>query len=437
MNILDDNLFKKDYEKLLKVYQSKNFVATEIHAKKLISKYPRKFVLFNLLGLVLSQQNKTKKAIQSYKQAIDIKPNFLEAQYNLAAALHRLKKFEDAVIHYKQVVKLKPELFEVYIPLGNILKFLGKIEESIKCFKKALHYQPDLMSAHISLGIALQENKNYEEAILHLKKSTLQGSKARILECLYALGKIDEYKKNLKEICKSDPKNIRAGTISTFASQQLNLDIVHPFCKKPFDFIYIKNTKNIINNFDLFLNSLRNEIDELESYWEESGKVTIKGFKTFGNIFDNKNEKIVFLNNLILDEINKYKYQYQKSKSVLISQWPKKFTLYGWSVKYLKCNQNLHIHPDGWISGCFYISMPKKLKGNEGAIKFSLQGFNYPIMNKKKGLTTTRHKPQPGDIVLFPSSLFHGTIPFSSEDERIVIAFDVRPQTEKIMNDDE
>ena len=81
--------------------------------------------------------------------------------------------------------------------------------------------------------------------------------------------------------------------------------------------------------------------------------------------------------------------------------------------------------------------MPKKLKGNEGAIKFSLQGFNYPIMNKKKGLTTTRHKPQPGDIVLFPSSLFHGTIPFSSEDERIVIAFDVRPQTEKIMNDDE
>ena len=72
--------------------------------------------------------------------------------------------------------------------------------------------------------------------------------------------------------------------------------------------------------------------------------------------------------------------------------------------------------------------MPKKLKGNEGAIKFSLQGFNYPIMNKKKGLTTTRHKPQPGDIVLFPSSLFHRTIPFSSQEDRQVIAFDLVPE---------
>ena len=43
-------------------------------------------------------------------------------------------------------------------------------------------------------------------------------------------------------------------------------------------------------------------------------------------------------------------------------------------------------------------------------------------MDKKKGLPTAQHKPQPGDIVLFPSSLFHGTIPFSSEDEAIKIS---------------
>jgi hypothetical protein len=35
--------------------------------------------------------------------------------------------------------------------------------------------------------------------------------------------------------------------------------------------------------------------------------------------------------------------------------------------------------------------------------------------------------PKVGDIVLFPSSLFHRTIPFNSNEERICIAFDLKP----------
>jgi ectoine hydroxylase-related dioxygenase (phytanoyl-CoA dioxygenase family) len=33
-----------------------------------------------------------------------------------------------------------------------------------------------------------------------------------------------------------------------------------------------------------------------------------------------------------------------------------------------------------------------------------------------------------GDIVLFPSSLFHSTIPFNSNQRRITLAFDVIPE---------
>ena len=35
--------------------------------------------------------------------------------------------------------------------------------------------------------------------------------------------------------------------------------------------------------------------------------------------------------------------------------------------------------------------------------------------------------PKNGDIVLFPSSLFHRTIPFHLNEERISIAFDLTP----------
>ena len=36
--------------------------------------------------------------------------------------------------------------------------------------------------------------------------------------------------------------------------------------------------------------------------------------------------------------------------------------------------------------------------------------------------------PSKGDLVLFPSSLFHRTIPFDSKEERLCIAFDIVPK---------
>jgi len=41
------------------------------------------------------------------------------------------------------------------------------------------------------------------------------------------------------------------------------------------------------------------------------------------------------------------------------------------------------------------------------------------------------HHPKLGDIVLFPSSLHHRTIPFSADTDRISISFDLMPNLKK------
>ncbi len=70
--------------------------------------------------------------------------------------------------------------------------------------------------------------------------------------------------------------------------------------------------------------------------------------------------------------------------------------------------------------------MPKPLKKGEGAIYFSLHGYDYPIVNSD--IPNYQYSPIEGDLILFPSSLFHKTLPFSSNDERHVIAFDIIPE---------
>ena len=87
--------------------------------------------------------------------------------------------------------------------------------------------------------------------------------------------------------------------------------------------------------------------------------------------------------------------------------------------------QKPHIHSSGWISGVFYLKMPGKIIGNEGSIAFSLHGYDYPII--RKDIPGKEHQPKVGDLVFFPSSLFHWTIPFEADEERQCIAFDIVP----------
>jgi hypothetical protein len=75
-----------------------------------------------------------------------------------------------------------------------------------------------------------------------------------------------------------------------------------------------------------------------------------------------------------------------------------------------------------------YLVIPKDSGPNkqEGAIELSSDGDEYPRLHdefEKKVIL-----PNVGDVIFFPSSVFHRTIPFDSKEGRICIAFDVKPE---------
>ena len=78
------------------------------------------------------------------------------------------------------------------------------------------------------------------------------------------------------------------------------------------------------------------------------------------------------------------------------------------------------------MSGVIYLKVVPPLDKSEGAIEFSLNGKNYSNPNSPK-LT---YQPKVGDIVFFPSSLHHRTIPFTTNEDRIIVSFDLGPPLE-------
>ncbi len=148
--------------------------------------------------------------------------------------------------------------------------------------------------------------------------------------------------------------------------------------------------------------------------WEPSGKTTVKGFGTVGNLSDKKLPNLILLEKAINKELNSYFLNFKKKQIKFIQNWPKNFKIVSWSNRLKKEGHNIpHIHPSGWVSGVCYLKVPKKIKNDEAGIEFSLHGDDYKIINNnvpKKSI-----QPEIGDIVLFPSSLFHRTNPFSSD----------------------
>jgi uncharacterized protein (TIGR02466 family) len=85
-----------------------------------------------------------------------------------------------------------------------------------------------------------------------------------------------------------------------------------------------------------------------------------------------------------------------------------------------------HFHPQGWLSSAFYVETPNRaLEGDDHA---GWIRFGQPPIPLDPPMPAARHiEPRPGRLILFPSYMWHGTVPFTTEERRLTMAFDVVP----------
>ena len=99
-----------------------------------------------------------------------------------------------------------------------------------------------------------------------------------------------------------------------------------------------------------------------------------------------------------------------------------------WSIINKKYSSNArHIHSNNYISSAYYVKAPK----NCGNIVFhdprSVTTFRYPKISEPNNLNTNVFAVEPKDglLVLFPSYLYHSVDLSRTEEERIVISFNI------------
>lgn len=97
-----------------------------------------------------------------------------------------------------------------------------------------------------------------------------------------------------------------------------------------------------------------------------------------------------------------------------------------WSVRLRPAGFHaVHTHPMGWISSALYVTVPAVDKFGAppaGHLQFGAPPSELGLPQEPYGEVV----PKPGRLALFPSTMWHGTVPFD-DGERMTIAFDVVP----------
>ncbi len=170
------NLFKSN-----QIQQTLDFIET------LSKDYPDNSLLLNIRGACYAGLGQLDIAVQNYKKALSIKPDYAKAHYNLGIALQELGKLHDAVKSYENSVDFEPENAQAHNNLAIVLRELDQLEKAEVSCRKAIVLDPEYAEAYSSLSIILYANGDLNSALKSIEKAYSINPKLKLIKLLLAI----------------------------------------------------------------------------------------------------------------------------------------------------------------------------------------------------------------------------------------------------------
>ena len=400
-----------------------NDVARDLIAKAIALK-PDYAEAHNNLGNVLLELGRLEDSVACCREAIKLNPDYAEAHNNLGNAFHELRRLDDAVASYEKAIAIEQDP-EVYLNLGSAYQQLDRLDDAVATYEKALALMPGFAEAHFNLGTALESQEKFESAIDNFETAGTSAARLQAMGCLYTLGRYDDLFQTIEKFAEVDKTDINIASMSVFVSYQVDRENPHPFCKNPLDFIRVGSIGDSAQEIDDLTNEVMEQLKDVPSMRKPRVAI-MSGYQTETDLFDDPKGGLARLERIVKAEIEDYYSEFKSKKCVYMDLWPAELHLKGWVVHLFKGgHQDDHTHPVGWLSGVIYLKLPETYEGDEGCIEFRLDGYDYPLLRDDG--PTFRHRPEKGDIILFPASAIHRTIPLITDEQRTCLAFNLLP----------
>ena len=454
-----DNKYKDGFNNLGLAYKSQKKYSEALNSfSKCIEIDPEYFQAYNNIGQLQYESGEYTKAVSNFKIAIKINPELFFAYNNIGQAYNKTGKFYEAIINFNEALKLNPNYFEAHKNVGQVYYEIGEYSKALSSFTNAIKINPKKKEIHCLIGLTyekigkadeafknykmisnnnqnykfaqylyaslLYKNKQFKEAAIKFKNMNYNKSNSYLLKCLYELDNKSEFLIKLDNEIKNGTANAIIGSLISSANLKYKIKKKNTFCENPLNFVLNSRLQEKYNFEKLFVETANFFFEDKQNKNRQQ-PLLINGTQSAGNFFNYKGEKVVEIKKIIIEQLKSYQNFFKEKKDGIIVKWPEQFELVGWLVK-MKNGGSIkpHIHDHGWLSGSIYINVPKKTN-NEGNLVVSISDHKNLIDSDDFSKNKKIVEVATGSFCLFPASLYHYTIPFKSDEERIVLAFDV------------
>jgi len=388
------------------------------------------------LAKALAQAGREEEALSSYQRCIQLAPEFEPAhtEFNelswtmgrdvrdaatyafarkrvgeradlLLSEAELRMRFKDAAAAeslLRRALEQAPERADLANALGRALVLQEKFEESLPFYGRAIDAEPGAIHHRQELGVALLKHGQPREAVTTLEQALSLAPREQITLGYLALA--------LREMGDS-----RYDTLVQHDRFVRTFEIASPAA---------------FSDVAAFNRMLAEELELLHTRRAAPlNQTLLNGTQTPGSLFAHHSKALDLIRRQIDDAVADYIAGLPDDQShPFLSRKAHDFGLSGsWSCRLHSSGYHSnHLHNEGWISSAYYVALPDEVAdaaSGQGALKFGESKFALGEHDRPEQIV----RPAVGKLVLFPSYFWHGTVPFTSDNARLTIAFDVVP----------
>lgn len=129
------------------------------------------YIAWDGLGTYLDSTGQRDEAIKAYTEALRLKPNYAQAQYDLGTALLAAGRRDEAMQHLLDAVKYDPAFARAHINLGKAFLDQGRVADAAEHMAKAVRLTPRDPEAQYNLGTVLLMQSKPDEAFVYFSEA--------------------------------------------------------------------------------------------------------------------------------------------------------------------------------------------------------------------------------------------------------------------------
>jgi tetratricopeptide (TPR) repeat protein len=417
-------------------------------------------------------------AASGFEAATRLDPQWTQAWNNLAAARGRLQQYPSAITAARNALRLDPDAASSHQALASLLSNLfdrPSLEEGLRCALRALQLDPSLAEAHRNAAIVLRKlgeparaeaharqalqraprdidtidtlgeqlllNGDTAGAVTTYAQALAAGVRSPVLQRQHGIALLQDGQPGaasqaLSQVLQAQPDDQRAIAhlgVAMAAQGQAEAAGRWLGLHRHVHAIELLPPDSYINHAAFHAALAADIRRHSQQRWEPAGLAARNAYLS-GDLLADRTTAIVGFEERLRAAIDAF---LQRSRAqaamaggdadVFLRNVPGNYRLHVWATQAAERGYiDTHIHEDSWLSGAYYVELPPAIRADDsshaGWIEF---GRPFASLPQWPEAALRQVCPRTGTLLLFPSYMFHRTLPYTGSGERISISFDL------------